>query len=292
MAERIPGLIGPHKESHEPSLLADLFINLWKVLDPDKHPTSPAPTTGYADWDGTHGILEWGMDCNGPDSNNPPAYPNGLGDCGAAATDHGNMAKSGNAQLYNQLGQPKFAGTVPTYFAYGQAMGEIGQPPAPASEPDFGVANNTWLNFLWTSGIIDGYVEVPLDKLDLYAPIAGGLLIGIQLYDTAQADFQNHIAWGSNNEQPDPQLGHDTWLIKTGADGGGALITWGAVQPFTLNFRQHNITDAWLITDKDDPTVDHDALTAAIQALHGQGVGSLLSLSQDLTPRPPYRLGL
>ena len=267
---RIPGNIGPHRESHEPRLLAHNFVTLGQ------------PATGYADWDGTKGIVDWGMDCNGPDTNNPPAYPNGLGDCGAAAPDHGNMAKAGNVGLLGTLGQPKFSGTVATYFAYGLSMGEVGQSPAPASEPDFGVANNTWLHFLWLNGIIDGYVEVPLDKLDLYAPMGSGLLCGVQLDSQAQQQFADHQPWDG---PPNPQLGHDTWLIQTHADGGGAVVTWGAVQPFTLNFRQNNITDLWLITDKDDPAVDHDALQAALHNLGGQGVTSLLSLSQDLGPR-------
>jgi hypothetical protein len=263
---RIPGLIGPHKESHEPSLHADLFY------DPLKIQARPVNLlSGYRDWDGTHGITDWGMDCNGPDSNNPAAYPNGLGDCGAAATDHGNVAKSGSMSVYNQLGTPKFNGTVPTYFAYGVWNGESGQPPAPSNEPDQGVSNNTWLQFLWINGIIDGYVEVPLNSLDLYASAGSGLLCGIQLYDTAQDDFQNQIPWGENDEQPDPELGHDVWLIKTGADGGGAVVTWGAVQPFTLTFRQRNITDLWMVTDKDDPAVNDAALQAALTALNGTG---------------------
>jgi hypothetical protein len=265
---RTPGNIGPHRESHEPSLLAHLFIDLWKVLDPDKHAAAPDPNTGYREWDGTHGIVDWRMDCNGPDSSNPPAYPNGLGNCGAAATDHGNMAKSGNAQLYNTLGQPKYAGTVPTYFAYGVAMGEVGQSSAPADEPDFGVANNTWLHFLWQNEIIDGYVEIPLADLDLYAPIGSGLLTGVQLPDAAQQEFANHQPWDGS---PNPQLGHDTWLIQTHTDGGIALVTWGAAQQCTLNFRQNNITDLWLITDKDDPRVNDTALQAALQALSGTG---------------------
>ena len=271
MSERIPGRIGPHRESHEPSLQAHDFINLWKAHDTASLPPAKDPETGYREWDGTHGITDWGMDCNGPDESNPPAYPDGLGDCGGAATDHGNVAKTGSMSVYNTLGQPKYAGTVPTYFAYGVAQGETGQPPAPANEPDFGVDNRSWLLFLHLNDIIDGFVEVPLADLDLYAPVGSGLLTGVQLYDNAQQDFSNHVAWGPNGEQPDPQLGHDVWTIQTHTTGGIAVVTWGAVQQCTLLFRQNNITDLWLITDKDDPRVDDAALQAALAALHGTG---------------------
>ena len=255
MALRTPGLIGPHRESHEPSLLAHNFVEV-----------EAAPT--YVEWDGTHGITDWGMDCNGPDLNNPTAFPNGLGDCGAAATDHGNIAKTGNRALLNTLGHPKFQGTVSTYWAYGVSMGEVGQPPASADEPDEGVANNTWLNFLWKNGVIDGYVEVPVEDMDKYGPIGSGLLIGVQLPDAAQDQFANHQPWDGS---PNPQLGHDVWYVKGHLDGSGAAVTWGAIQPFTLNFRRNNITDAWLITDSNDPKVDDAALQQALQALHGTG---------------------
>jgi hypothetical protein len=268
---RLPGHIGPHRESHAHSLHADLFFNLWKGHDTASAPPVKDLATGYREWDGTHGITDWGMDMNGPDSNNPPAYPNGLGDCGWAAPDHGNIAKTGDMSLLGTFGAPKYSPGINTYFAYGVSRGEQGQSPAPANEPDQGVDNLSWLQFLHANGIIDGFCEVPLDQLDIYASVGCGLLTSIQLYDQAQQDFSNQIPWGSNNEQPDPQLGHDTWLIQTQTTGGISLISWGAVQPCTLFFRQNNITDLWLITDKDDPRVDDAALQAAITALSGTG---------------------
>ena len=108
------------RESHEPRLAVSRFSLV---------PTAADWT--YAEWDGGAGVTEWGMDCNGPDPDNPAAYPNGLGDCGAAAVDHGNMAKAGDAKLLGTLGQPKTAGTTATYFSYGVSQGEQGQPPAP-----------------------------------------------------------------------------------------------------------------------------------------------------------------
>lgn len=251
--ERIPGKVGPHRESHEPRLLATLF----------KAP-APPPLT----WDGTHGIKSWGMDCNGPDPDNPPAYPDGLGDCGAAAPDHGNMAKANNPALYGTLGKPVFGGTIDTYFAYGVAMGEQGEPPAPADEPDQGVDNSTWLGFLYTEGIIDGYGEVPLDQIDGYAVDGNGLLLGINCADSFQQDFGQvpPVPWGQPGENPDPELGHDVWYIKYNP---GGVITWGAVQPVTDSFVRTFVTDAWLIFDRDDPEVNWALLDEALEAIHG-----------------------
>ena len=246
------------RESHEPRLNASLFVK--------------GATTDYIAFDATHGITNWGMDNNGPDPTNPPYYPDGTSDCGAAAPDHGNMAKANNPSLFGTLGEPKFAGTLPTYFAYGVSLGEVGQPPAPADCPDGGVDNKSWLGFLYENGIIDGYGEIPLDQLDYFASLGSGCLVGQLLPATAESDFEATppIPWGSPGEVPDNQEGHDTWYVKGTGDGAGFMITWGALQPFTLEYRTGGfITDAWIIFDKDDPSVDWTALQAALNAVHG-----------------------
>jgi hypothetical protein len=270
---RTAGRVGPHRESHEESLLVTNF-------------SAAGESNAYADWDGTHGITEWGMDNNGPDPTNPPAFPDGLGCCGGAAPDHGNMAKKDDVSLLGTLGQPKFSGMLGTYFAFGVSQGEVGQPPAPEDEPDQGVANAPWLKFLFENGILDEYAEVPLDQLDTYAPIGNGLLIGVQLDAQAQQQFENQEPWDG---APDPEMGHDVWLIKLNADGSGEVISWGANQAFTLNFRQNNITDAWLIGDNDDPTVDHDALHAAIVALGGASNNQTPPADDTPPPAPPAK---
>jgi hypothetical protein len=241
------------RESHEERLMLSLF-------------RPKGPTDVYSEWDGSHGITVWGMDGNDEWS-----------DCGAAAPDHGNMAKANNVALLGTLGQPKYAGTLPTYWAYGLSQGETGTPPAQPNQPDQGVTNNSWLGWLYTEGIIDGYGEVPLDELDSYAQDFNGLLLGLELDDDAESDFEASppIPWGSSpGDTPDPQEGHDTWLIKLHADGSGSLITWGGLQPFTLDFRQQNITDAWAILDAEDAKrtgVNWAALQGALQAIHGTG---------------------
>ena len=82
-----------------------------------------------------------------------------------------------------------------------------------------------------------------------YAAAGGGLLIGQNLPDSAEADFEATppVPWGSPGEAPDNREGHDTWLIKTHADGTGELITWGGLQPFTATYPRDFITDAWMV---------------------------------------------
>ena len=101
-----------------------------------------------------------------------------------------------------------------------------------------------------------------------YVAYGSGLLTGVQLDSAAQQQFADHQPWDG---PPNPQMGHDVWMIKTHITGAVAVVTWGAIQECTLNFRQNNITDLWLITDKDDPAVNNAALQAALLALAGTG---------------------
>jgi hypothetical protein len=241
MTDRIAGKRGL-RESHEPRLMLSLFRT--------------AGDPGYQERDGTHGITENGLDGNDKYS-----------DCGAAAVDHGNAAKADDVSIVGTLGYPVFATTLGTYFAYGTAMGE------PGTMPDEGVDNASWLAFLYKNGIIDGYGEVPLTELDAYAEDFNGLLVGVALDDNAETDFSQNIPWDTNAANPpDPNLGHDTWLIITHADGSIAVYTWGGLQAATLNFRLQNISDAWAILDEDDAKragVDWASLQAALQSIHG-----------------------
>jgi hypothetical protein len=232
------GKIGPHRESHEPRLLATNFVSM---------------PSGFLEWDGTAGIgAEWGM-------NNNDVY----GDCGPAATDHNNMAKEGSYAAYGQLGMPKFAGTLGTYFAYGIAQGE------PGPKPDNGVDNASWLAFLYKNGIIDGYGEVPFAQLDYFAQQFHGAIVGLSI-DGNQAiqDFDSSpkVPWAA---MPNAVDGHDVLLEITHTDGSGSVITWGGVQPFTAGFRQTNFQDAWVIFDYYDPNVNWAALQAALDEIHG-----------------------
>ena len=235
------GKVGPHRESHEPRLKARDFLVAGVV-----------PVKGFLEWNGCKGIGErWGMLGNDM-----------FGDCGPAATSHNNMAKAGDPSIGGNLGRPKFNGVEGTYFAYGIAQGE------PGPQPDQGVDNATWLGFLYKEGIIYGYGEVDDDEFDWFAQLFDGGIVGQGLDgQTAQNDFEDipRTPWDTM-DMPD---GHDTLGIITHADGSGACVTWGSVQPYTAAYRQTNWQDRWVIYDADDPNIDHAKLQAALQAIHG-----------------------
>lgn len=238
MSDELAGKVGPHRESHEPRLDATKF--------------SLGAVSGFLTWNGTQGIGEhWNM-----------LHNDVYGDCGPAATNHGDMAKANDPKLAGELGKPTFDGVLGTYWAYGRAQGESGQ------HPDQGVDNASWLGFLYKHGIIYGYGEVPLDSLDWFAQQAKGAIVGLVIDgNQAISDFNQSpkVPWAA---MPNASDGHDTLLIITNGDGSGSLVTWGGVQPFTPEFRAQ-ITDAWIIYDKDDPNVDHAALLAALADVHG-----------------------
>lgn len=263
---RTAGKRGLRGESHEPRLLATKFL---------------ATPEALPDWDGSSAITRWGMDGNDEYSN-----------CGEAAVNHGFMAKlakGGNVAaaqaMGNVLGEPKFPSGLATYFAYGISQGE------PGPNPDQGVTNNTWLAFLYQNGIIDYYLEIPLDQLANWAPQHDGLLIGVILDDDAEANFEANppIPWGSANETPDPDDGHDTYLIQTHANGQIGLITWGAVQLCEPAFVAANVTDAWAFGTKAQFIAlggNWEQLQAALDEVHGV-IRSDPSPTPTPSPAPP-----
>ena len=163
MTDRIAGRVGPHRESHEPTL----DVRNFSPYLPD--------TTG--EWQVGASITDWLMLGNDQ-----------YGDCGAAATDHAFIAQDG--VVSDRLGTPKYPGTLATYFAYGVAQGE------PGPTPDQGVDNATWLAWLYKSGIIKGYAEVPVSHINHYAKVFAGALLGLY-FDASQAiaQFNEDTAW-------------------------------------------------------------------------------------------------
>lgn len=245
---RQAGKTGLKQESHRPELLLSNFL-------PPDHP--------LPHWDGTGGITNWGMDGNDV-----------WGDCGAAATDHYDMAKLAKVSLLNTLGNPKYQGTLPTYWAYGLAQGELGTAPNPPDEPDQGVDNATWFGWLFEQKIIEGYAEVPLPYLNYYAPMFGGAVVGQALPNSAIQDFEASppVPWGQANENPNPDEGHDTLYIAFHDDGSGEMVTWGGLQPITNNYINRFATDAWVTFTWEDAQrqgVNVQQLQETLKALHG-----------------------
>lgn len=247
------GRVGPHRESHEPRLMATDFLA-----------GGIAPVSGYLEFDGTKGIDPnggWGMENNGPDPTNPTWCPDGAGDCGPVAKDHYDVAKTGNVALVGTSYSPQFPTTLDAYVAYGLAQGE------PGPYPDQGVDNKSFLAWGYKLGLWRGYGEVTDEYADWFTQQFNGLILGLAIDgQTASNDFNiTPRIWDAMAAAD----GHDTLGIVTHADGSGGLITWASLVAYTLKFREQNITDRWAIWDADDPTVDWENLDAALLDIHG-----------------------
>jgi hypothetical protein len=247
------GRVGPFRESHEPRLNA-----LTLIAD------GVTPVVGFLEYDGRKGIgnNDWGMDNNGPDPTNPPFMPDGAGDCGFAAKDHYDVAKMGDKTLAGLSFSPLYPTLLDAYWAYGISQGEQGP------HPDLGVDNANFLAWLYKTGQIKGYAEVPIEYLDWFASHFTGVLLGLAIDGQVASNdfnmFPRH-PWDAMAKID----GHDVLGIVTHADGTGALVTWGGLISYTLAFRQTNITDVWVIFDQNDPFVNDAALIAALNAIHG-----------------------
>lgn len=246
--EQVPprqsGKRGLRRGAHHPEMMLSNFR---------AQPPTPPPPTG----DVSHGITSWGMDGNDK-----------YGCCGPAATDHYQVAKSGQTSQINTLGG---VGPVALYFQYGTAQGE------PGPNPDQGVDNPTWLTFLFNKGVIEAWAQVPSDPNEIHSAMLNfsGVLIGVDLTDDAEQLFNNHQPWTlSGGESPDPNEGHDILLVTYDDQGDDTFVTWGALQKSTVQWDAGCIQGAYVIVTSDDATrngVDLVALKAQCASLGGQG---------------------
>jgi hypothetical protein len=253
---RVAGKRGRRAPSHEPSLRLSNF--------------APPPSAPPPQGDVSAAITDWGMLGNDTHS-----------DCGAAAFQHGRMAKSGknvladNGTLLTADSQAATDYTLSSYYAYGRAMGEAG------AEPDQGVQNSTWLKFLFDQRMIEGYAELDAtnaDEVHMAMLNFGGVLIGCSLTDQALQEFNNHQPWDiSATEEPDPNEGHDIYLVKYDTQAGTeTVVTWGADQECTIAWQSGEVQagdlEAWVFITAEDAArngVDLPALQAQIRSLGG-----------------------
>ncbi len=253
---RIAGMRGRRVPSHEPSLRLTNFAP----------PASSPPAQG----DVSAGITDWGMLGNDQ-----------YGDCGAAAFQHGRMAKSAQNQLSDNGtmltadSQAATDYTLSSYFAYGRAMGEAG------AQPDHGVDNATWLKFLYGNKMIEGYAELDAsnaDEVHMAMLNFHGVLLGCDLTSKAEEEFAHHEPWTiTPREKPSPKGGHDIYLIKYDTTAGTeTIVTWGADQECTVAWEsgesQKGDLEAWVFITAEDAArngVDLAALQQAISSLGG-----------------------
>ncbi len=253
--KRVAGKRGRRKPSHAPTLRLRRFAP----------PPSPPPPRG----DVSGNITDWGMLGNDTHS-----------DCGAAAFQHGRMAKCGknvlddNGQELAADSQAATDYTLKSYYAYGRAMGEPGQ------HPDQGVDNATWLKYLFDQGMIEGYAELDAtnpDNVHIAMLNFNGVLIGCSLTDDAEQEFNNHQPWNiTATDRPDPNEGHDIYLVKYDTQAGTeTIVTWGADQECTLAWETGQVQagdlEAWVFITTEDAQRNGVDLAALQQAVRDHG---------------------
>lgn len=266
------GLILETKEPHESLYLHNYVAQAVDI--PAEYSVSP-------------GLTEWEMLGNDQ-----------YGDCGPAATEHYRMAKAfkgmsdpaGGVPLFEKgFKVPTTAETLALYFAYGRAMGEPGQ------QPDEGVENSSWLQWLFETGVIDAYAFIDVKSPGVASRVRSavtqfdGALVGLTLTDNAKQLFEDGECWALDGESPDPNEGHDV-LYAGWKPGGDIFITWGAPQCSTTNWDKGCVDSAAVIVTKEDAgrlgisSEKYAALQAAIRQNGGSTAGCHL-----LTPHSFHR---
>ncbi len=191
----------------------------------------PAPPPA-ANW--TKGITAWGMMLNGPDPDNPPSAPDGLGDCTIAGLGHAIQVWTAN------LGTEQTVPDAAILTAYEQWDGY--NPADPSTDQggieldvlkDFkqkGLAGHKLLAF--ADPAVANLTEIQ-QSINLF----GGVYIGVNLPVTAQ----NQTVWDvtdptlSGDAAPGSWGGHAVFVPAYDASGF-TCITWGAPQKMTTAF--------------------------------------------------------
>jgi hypothetical protein len=197
------------------------------------------------------------MYMNGPDPGNPPASPDGIGDCTIAGMAHAFTAMA----VYAGKPQPLFsdAAILAAYCAVS------GYDPATGAD-DNGAQMQDVLAYMRTAGMPDTTGKVhkviayaalgnPADLLLLSECLAtwGSVYTGINCPQSAEDQFGN----GPWLYEPDSPIigGHAISLHRRRPYGSVTGVwdfsTWGALQPVTDPFIGHLAEEAWIFCTQD-----------------------------------------
>jgi len=189
------------------------------------------PPPAAQDW--TKGITSWGMMLNGPDPNNPPSAPDGLGDCTIAGVAHaiqvftantGSMVTVPDATILNYYEQ--WDGYVP-----GKSNTDTG-----GIELD---VLNDWQKQGFAGNALMAFADPkPANLTEVRQSIAlfGGVYIGLSLPLTAQnQDVWDVVPRGGAKAKPGSWGGHCVFVPKYDAKSF-TCITWGQLKTMTVAF--------------------------------------------------------
>jgi hypothetical protein len=216
---------------------------------------APLPEPTYP-VDVTENIGDWGMAGNDL-----------WGDCVAAAEWHYEMSTAGAA------GVPLPGATSPVPVErYCQASGAT-SPPGP------GLVISTYCGWLYKRGVIKAYAPVDHRNratADAFMQAGFGLLAGVCLTTTAEAEFNTGTSWGAGRI-PLPNLTDGHGILRVRSLGptptaGVTYVTWGKDQDATGAWERACLEELWLLVTSEEALAKFEPqLLADVQALHGVG---------------------
>jgi len=202
-------------------------------------------------------VYDWPLYCNGPDAGNPPASPDGIGDCTIAEMAH----------AYTALGV--YAGKPQVLFADSEIISVYsrisGYDPATGSN-DNGCQMQDVLADQRVNGMTDASGNV--HKVTAYAALRnpaditllprvlktfGYVYIGINCPASAQDEF-GVSPWTYVPGSP-IEGGHAIGLHRRQPYGSRVgifdMASWGQLQPTTISFISHYVEEAWAVITQD-----------------------------------------
>ncbi len=202
-------------------------------------------------------VASWPMYCNGGDPGNPPASPDGVGDCTIAEMAHAYTA----AGVYAGKPQALFPDSE-IISVYSRISG---YDPATGAN-DNGCQIQDVLADQRTTGMTD--VSGRVHKVVAYAALGdptdilllsevlktfGFAYIGIDCPESAQAQF-GVSPWSWVPDSP-IEGGHAIGLHRRRPYGSQAgvfdMASWGALQPAEISFIEHYVVEAWAVCTDD-----------------------------------------
>jgi len=215
-------------------------------------------------------VTNWQMLGNGPDPSNPPAIPNGVGDCAIAGPYHAEM-------LWNAVaGKSINVNTTTVVNTYSEVTGYVLGDDSTDRGSNVDQVSNYWHN----TGLVDA--DGNLHKIDAWANLTPGnmkeLLYAIYLFDVVGIGVQFPNEWmvALNEGQvwdaisnPSVEGGH--YILGVGSVGGNIdVITWGQEQRLTpAGYRQ--------FCDEAVVYVSRERLLASGKDLNGFDIDQLMA---------------
>jgi hypothetical protein len=231
-------------------------------------PKLPAPPPAK-DW--TRGITDWGMMMNGPDPDNPPSAPHGLGDCTIAGCAHAIQVWSAN--LGSEITVPD-----PTILSYYEQWDSYN--PADPTTDSGGIELDVLTN--WRQQGFDGHALLAfaspshsnLTEIRQSIALFGGIYIGLALPATALKQDVWDVVPGSGHNGAKNSWGGHCVFVPAYDEHGFTCITWGAPKKMTVAFWKKYCDEAYALLgqpwldDKGSPAgFDRIQLMADLKAI-------------------------